>query len=182
MALSLNPKRLCVYTELTMVQRIRDMLAAMIRAEQTNDPNDYEHKRFRTFNFIFANTFLHEIGHVFVNFLTKGRTGTPRRLRAEVAGYSAEDRGEAGRHLETIIFGGTLEYFRDHADDESQVESYYCFFAESYSNFPSTSANGLHSLAYLIFSPGKAPVEFRGNQLMPPLVAVSYLTHQLCGA
>ena len=108
-----------------MVQRIRDMVAALIRAEQTNDPNDYEHRRFRIFNFIFANTFLHEIAHVFVTFLTKGRTGTPRRLRAEVTGYSGEDRGEAGRHLETIIFGGTLEYYRDHADDDSQVQSYY---------------------------------------------------------
>lgn len=97
------------------------MVVAMTRAEQTNDQNDYEHRRFRTFNFIFANTFLHEIGHVFVTFLTKGQMGTPRRLRAEISGYSGQDRGEAGRCLETIILGGTLEYYRDRADDNSQV-------------------------------------------------------------
>ena len=101
------------------------MVAAMTRAEQTNDPNDHEHKRFRSFKFVFANTLLHEIGHVFVTFLTKGRTATPSHLQADVAGYSGEHEGEAGRNLETIIFGGTIEYYRDHADDDSQVLSHH---------------------------------------------------------
>lgn len=115
----------CVQIRLTIIQRVRDMVAAMTRAEQTNDPNDHEHKRFRSFNFIFANTFLHEIGHVFLTFLTKGRTVTPCHINAEVVGYSGEHRGEAGRNLETIILGGTLEYYRDHTDDDSQVLSHY---------------------------------------------------------
>lgn len=97
------------------------MVAAGIRAAQTNNPNDYENKRFRTFIFMFANTFLHEIGHVLVTFLTKGRTWTPPRITAQVGGYSGDFHGEAGRNLETIIFGGTMEYYLDPADDESQV-------------------------------------------------------------
>ena len=78
-------------------------------------------KCFRTFLFIFANRFLHEIAHIFVTYLDKGRSNTPPRIRAEVGGYSREDMGEAGRYLETTLFGGTLEYYRDHAMDDSQV-------------------------------------------------------------
>ncbi|CAF9939239.1 hypothetical protein IMSHALPRED_001266 [Imshaugia aleurites] len=88
--------------------RVRDMVAA-----------DGQ-KCFRTFLFIFANTFLHEIAHIFVTYLDKGRSNTPPRIRAEVGGYSREDMGEAGRHLETTLFGGTLEYYRDHAMDDNQ--------------------------------------------------------------
>ena len=97
------------------------MVAAATRAAQTNDPSDDENKRFRTFIFMFANTFLHEIAHILVTFLTKGRTGTPPRITAQVGGYSGDLRGEAGRNLEIIIFGGTIEYNLDPADDESQV-------------------------------------------------------------
>lgn len=96
------------------------MVAAATRAGQTYDPSDDENRRYRTFIFLFANAFLHEIGHTLVTFLTKGRTGTPPHIKAQVRGYSGEFHGEAGRNLETIIFGGTLEYYLDHADDYSQ--------------------------------------------------------------
>lgn len=109
-----------------MTQRVRDMVAAATRAHQTNDPSDNENKRFRTFIFLFANTFLHEIGHTLVTFLTKGQACTPRHIRATTRGYSGEDRGEAGRNLETVIFGGTMEYYRDRADDDSQVCPRHC--------------------------------------------------------
>lgn len=102
------------------------MVAAATRAGQTYDPSDDENRRFRTFIFLFANAFLHEIGHTLVTFLTKGRTGTPPHIKAQVRGYSGEFHGEAGRNLETIIFGGTLEYYLDHADDYSQVRLPSC--------------------------------------------------------
>ncbi len=70
---------------------------------------------------MFANVFLHEIGHILVTFLTKGKTGTPHHVRPQLAGYSVPGRGEAGRSLETILFGGTQEYYRDFDDDDSQV-------------------------------------------------------------
>ena len=70
--------------------------------------------------------FLHEMAHVFVTFLTKGEAYTPVRMSA--ADYSrVQGMGEAGRNLETIIFGGTIEYRRDPNRGRDQV-SLPCHF------------------------------------------------------
>ena len=139
------------------------MVAAATRAHRTNDPSDNENKRFRTFIFLFANTFLHEIGHTLVTFLTKGRTSTPRHIRATIRGYSADGRGEAGRNLEEIIFGGTMEFYRDRADDDSQVRPCRC-------SLLSTTA---HSLTYkLTYALARHPPYLHQRRRSPNLTRI----------
>ena len=87
------------------------MVAAATRARHFKDRNDYENKEFRTFLFIFANAFFHETCHLFTTYLTQGRHD----------GCSKMDRGEFGRYMETVVFGGTLEYYRDPTHGVGQV-------------------------------------------------------------
>lgn len=83
--------------------------------------------RFRTYQFIFANTFLHEVGgHLFITFLSPSPSGfyravTPSSITADVPGYSNGFFGESGRRLECILFGGNLECYRDFDQDDQQV-------------------------------------------------------------
>ena len=68
----------------------------------------------RTFQFMFANTFVHEVGvHVLITFLGQGRPMTPPQPPFDLDGYSDSQAGESGRTLETFLFGGTMEYYRD---------------------------------------------------------------------
>ena len=97
------------------------MVNASDQAEQTNDPRDINNQRFRSFVFMIAHVFLHELSHMLVTFLTRGEAGTPPRIRAQLSGYSDKDRGEAGRNLELILFGGNQEYYFGDADDDSQA-------------------------------------------------------------
>ena len=89
------------------------MVAAATRALHSKERNDYDNKQFRTFLFIFANLFFHETCHLFTTFLTQGRTATPPHIGAQVKGYSKMNQGEFGRYMETVVFGGTLEYCLD---------------------------------------------------------------------
>ncbi|KAF6230550.1 hypothetical protein HO133_004894 [Letharia lupina] len=100
--------------------RVRDMGTAAIIAARTGNPSDHANKRFRTFIFMFANTFFHEMAHMLVTFLTQDLTLTPPNIGPRISGYSNGGIGEAGRWLETTAFGGTLEYYRDHSDDGGQ--------------------------------------------------------------
>lgn len=97
-------------------QRIRDMLASINNGD-----------RFRTFQFIFATTIVHEVGaHLLITFLCNGRELTPPSISAP--GYArSDDGGESGRFLETYLFGGTSEFYRDPRiwQDNSQV-SHIC--------------------------------------------------------
>lgn len=97
------------------------MVAAATRAVHSRDRNDYDNKQFRTFLFIFTNTFFHETCHLFTTFLTQGRAVTPRHIGAQVKGYSKLNRGEFGRYMETVFFGGTLEYYIDPTRGVGQV-------------------------------------------------------------
>ena len=111
------------------------MVAAATRASP-RDHKHYDNEQYRTFTFLFANTLLHEIGHLLVTFLTKGRARTPVRMGALTKGYSqCSERGEAGRNLETIIFGGTMEYCHDYTHDDSQVSPQsHCFHKSETTN------------------------------------------------
>ena len=100
------------------------MVKAYDEAAQTNDPLDINRQHFRSFVFMFAHVILHELGHMLVTFLSRGEAVTPPRIKAEVSGYSNRYRGEAGRNLELILFGGNLEYYFGDADDASQASSY----------------------------------------------------------
>ncbi|KAL9063751.1 MAG: hypothetical protein Q9161_009301 [Pseudevernia consocians] len=81
--------------------------------EKAKDGTNEDRKHsFRTFLFATATTFLHEIGHVFVTYLTAGRSDTPPEINA-LKVYIPESGGEVGRALESLIFGGTLYFHRD---------------------------------------------------------------------
>ncbi len=81
---------------------------------------------FRVFLFLTVNTLLHELGHVFFTYLTKGQKPTPPDIKApntlmvkdpsEIDNPSSDmiiDEGEAGRALEHEIFEGTINYFHE---------------------------------------------------------------------
>lgn len=57
-----------------------------------------------------ANTIFHEMAHVFVTYLTKGQSLTPPRLNDPTVKIS-ESGGEAGRNMEVLLFGGTINHF-----------------------------------------------------------------------
>ena len=97
------------------------MIAAATRAMYSNDRHDYDNREYRTFLFIFANTFFHETCHLFTTFLTKGREATPPHVAPQVKEYSTMDKGEFGRYMETVVYGGTLEYYRDPTRGVGQV-------------------------------------------------------------
>lgn len=97
---------------------------------QTSDdiPNLY------AFQFLFANTFVHEIGgHLLITFLYNGRPVTPEGISYSSwfgqpqPGHS-QPPGETGRHLEGLLFGGTVEYFRDENNSsDKQVSPRKCY-------------------------------------------------------
>ena len=98
------------------------MVSAATRAMQSGNPSAYENKQYRTFIFNFAHMFLHEMGHLFVTFLTRGQKHIPDPTRALLGGYiRIPNLDDAGRDLEKIIFGGTVEYYRDSTHGEEQV-------------------------------------------------------------
>ncbi len=61
-----------------------------------------------------ANNFFHEMGHVFVTWLSEGQMDTPPLINALALGpLDLENIGEAGRALEQYTFGGQVFYYRD---------------------------------------------------------------------
>lgn len=79
-------------------------------------------QRFRNFQFLFATTFVHEVGgHLLITFLGNGRPITPPDISAPR--YGSDDVGESGRYLELNLFGGNTEYFRDSKQDNGQVKN-----------------------------------------------------------
>ncbi|OJD24961.1 hypothetical protein ACJ73_03673 [Blastomyces percursus] len=94
--------------------RIRDMTTA----GSGNTPQ--ANRRFRDFQFAFATTFLHEAGpHLLISWLGGGRPFTPRSMSAP--GFGTGAMGESGRYFESIIFGGTTEFYRDKDQDNAQA-------------------------------------------------------------
>lgn len=74
---------------------------------------DHERQHtFRAFMFKTANTLFHEMAHVFVTYLTKGQESTPPQINDPTVKVS-ENGGEAGRAMEVLLFGGTINYFRE---------------------------------------------------------------------
>lgn len=96
------------------------MCAAATNPDGFNDPNSYWQRQFRAFLFTLAKSMLHELGHMFITFLGLGETHTPPSMNMEVEGDSPTV-GEAGRHLETLVFGGAMLLFRNPAKGEGQV-------------------------------------------------------------
>ena len=85
-----------------------------------NSGNNNIQQRFRNFQFLFATTLVHEVGrHVLVTYLANGRLITPPNLTAHT--YGTPFNGESGRYLETHLFGGNTEFYRDNTQDNNQV-------------------------------------------------------------
>lgn len=79
--------------------------------KMTEDRTDHKRQHtFRAFMFKTANTLFHEMAHVFVTYLTKGQGFTPPQINDPTVKVS-ESGGEAGRAMEYLIFGGTINYF-----------------------------------------------------------------------
>jgi hypothetical protein len=81
---------------------------------------------FRIFQFQLANTLLHEVGgHLLVTYIGTGRPMTPPTVGHP--GYNPIQHGqvvpagEAGRNLESKIWNGTLEFYRDPQQGNTQV-------------------------------------------------------------
>lgn len=73
---------------------------------------------------MFANVLVHEVGHNFMTYLTQGYANTPPTMHGGELGHKQGHRGEAGRYLEKVLFGGCLGNYRDLAQDGGQVCSY----------------------------------------------------------
>ena len=100
------------------------MCAAATKAKKSKDPNSKEHGDYRIFIFLFAITFFHELGHVFITYLSLGEQATPEELTPDLSGQHARTEGEAGNSLEGFVFGGSVVHARDVDYDDSQVSLY----------------------------------------------------------
>ena len=101
------------------------MCAAAEKAKKSNDLNSKEHKQYRTFIFNFATTLFHELGHVFITFLSLGKKTTPKKFKRELVGEPKESiKPEAGSTLERMVFGGSVVCARNDEYDERQVFLY----------------------------------------------------------
>lgn len=69
---------------------------------------------------------MHELGHIFVTYLNKGRSNTPPPFYGNVAGISQGTRGEAGRKLQEMLFGGVVGFYRHPKGNDGQVCSDKC--------------------------------------------------------
>ncbi|KAM0426359.1 hypothetical protein ACHAPT_008400 [Fusarium lateritium] len=86
--------------------------------------------RFRTFLFMFAVATAHELTHLFVGYLAQGQdtidSYTPPGVSyLNYAGFRDQEgippSGESGRWLESCLFGGSIEFYRDISDDQGQA-------------------------------------------------------------
>ncbi|KAL2692444.1 hypothetical protein Neosp_002853 [[Neocosmospora] mangrovei] len=110
--------------------RVSQMASAASQANDSNSAGRKMANRFRTFLFMFAVATAHELTHIFVAYLAQGRdeieSYTPPSVSylnytglRDQAGIPLS--GESGRWLESRLFGGSIEFYRDISDDPGQV-------------------------------------------------------------
>ncbi|KAF4497552.1 hypothetical protein FAGAP_6282 [Fusarium agapanthi] len=110
-----------------------DHIARMaIAARQSSDGSSEGRKmgnRVRSFLFLLAVVTAHELTHVFITYLAQGQdvieSYTPPQVSyLNYVGLSDDDNlpvtGESGRWLESRLFGGSIEFYRDSSDDSGQ--------------------------------------------------------------
>ena len=97
-------------------------------ASADTDRNSENHKRYRRFVYTTAMSLVHEVGHIFITYLTGGESGTP----PSEPGGGGLIHGEGGRDLEQILFGGVHTCMRNVNDNmgDDQVCSYMCSSTE----------------------------------------------------
>ncbi len=67
---------------------------------------------------------VHELGHIYLTFLSMGGTHTPDSIGSLSGGTSQDSKAEAGSHLECLIFGGVMMPMRNPAEGNEQVCQY----------------------------------------------------------
>ncbi|KAG7108352.1 hypothetical protein HYQ44_012505 [Verticillium longisporum] len=85
--------------------------------------------RHRSHLFMFSLAMAHELTHLFVAYLAQGNLEdaayTPPEVSfanyGSVPGDAGEVRGESGRWLESQLWGGAIEFYRDIEDDDGQT-------------------------------------------------------------
>ncbi len=87
------------------------MVKAAKKAKQATHDTEREHHE--AFLLKHTKTLLHELGHIFTTYLSRGRQGygTPPTVNAPKYLEPLSERGEAGRKLEALVFGGTLAFW-----------------------------------------------------------------------
>ncbi|KAL9066077.1 MAG: hypothetical protein Q9161_007802 [Pseudevernia consocians] len=83
------------------------MLAAAIIAK-----GSVENREFADFLFMFSNTIFHEMAHVFITYLGRGKETTPPNSMLRTP-KSSDAVAEAGFDLEIGMFGGIVYYYSD---------------------------------------------------------------------
>ncbi|KAF5536509.1 hypothetical protein FNAPI_11719 [Fusarium napiforme] len=103
-----------------------------IAARRSSDGSSEGRKmgnRFRTFLFLLAVATAHELTHVFITYLAQGQdvidSYTPPQVSyLNYVGLTDDENlpvtGESGRWLESRLFGGSIEFYRDSSDDSGQ--------------------------------------------------------------
>lgn len=82
--------------------------------------------RHKVYLFMFSVGTAHELCHLFVGYIRGnglyGRAGTPHEVDHLTYGIEqSTDKGESGRWVENKLFGGSLEFYSNRADDDDQV-------------------------------------------------------------
>ena len=89
------------------------MVAAAARLDPRRGEDYLGTQAYRDFLFTISSYLLHEVSHVFVTYLTKGKEDTPISIIAHVIGCSPEGGlGESGWMMEEQIFGGAVTPMR----------------------------------------------------------------------
>lgn len=93
------------------------MVRAAIKEKNATSPAERKkhHENYQAFLFLYANSLLHEIGHLFITYLSRGQQSchTPTNMKVPTIFDKHPEIGEAGRKLEALVFGGTMEYMVD---------------------------------------------------------------------
>ncbi|WAO85973.1 Hypothetical protein NCS54_00322700 [Fusarium falciforme] len=103
--------------------RVSQMASAGREANETSPHGRKMAARFRTFLFMFAIATAHELTHLFVGYLAQGQDTTQSYTPPTVSylNYAGPSWGESGRWLESHLFGGSVEFYRDKSDDDGQA-------------------------------------------------------------
>ncbi|KAK2768654.1 hypothetical protein FQN54_000510 [Arachnomyces sp. PD_36] len=104
-------------------------LQDLISAANTTPASNHGRTQFRIFMFQLANTLVHEVGgHLFMTFISQNMLSPTGQLQrpftpesVTYSDYGSQGVGESGRLLESAIFGGSMEYFRDNTAGDRQA-------------------------------------------------------------
>lgn len=109
-------------------KRVDYMAAAASRAKTEKTANNI--LQYHRFVFLYSNTILHELAHVFITYLGRGRSHTPDEINeGKTKGYLHGAKEEAGGRLEKLVFGGLVSPYRKaivETEDKSSGVPYIC--------------------------------------------------------